>query len=154
MASAYFLQMGDIKGDSTDDKHKEWIDILSFNFGTRSYGRGAREGGAIQVDDITITKRLDSSSVELANANLVRKLFKAVTIEACTESGDKARYLMITLKDAVVINYSFAASPEGKGSSLDTFTVEFGEIEVQYTAIDSQGRTGNDKRLGWRRSTQ
>ncbi len=33
MAVDYFLKIDGIAGESTDDKHKEWIDVLSFSWG-------------------------------------------------------------------------------------------------------------------------
>ncbi len=30
-----FLKLGDIKGESTDDGHKKWIDVLSVDLSTR-----------------------------------------------------------------------------------------------------------------------
>ena len=33
MAFDAFLKIDGIPGESTDDKHKDWIEILSFDFG-------------------------------------------------------------------------------------------------------------------------
>ena len=41
MASDIFAKIGDIKGESQDEKHRDWIEVLSFSAGItrRSPGR-------------------------------------------------------------------------------------------------------------------
>ncbi|KAF5407941.1 MAG: hypothetical protein Udaeo2_19210 [Candidatus Udaeobacter sp.] len=36
MASDIFAKLGDIKGESIDDKHKDEIEVLSFSWGVRT----------------------------------------------------------------------------------------------------------------------
>ena len=44
--SDFFLKLGDIKGESLDDKHKGEIDLISFKFGVRQPGGAAAVGAA------------------------------------------------------------------------------------------------------------
>ncbi|HUL67278.1 MAG TPA: type VI secretion system tube protein Hcp, partial [Burkholderiaceae bacterium] len=39
------LKLGDIKGESTDDKHKDEIDVESWSWGASNPGSMARGGG-------------------------------------------------------------------------------------------------------------
>ena len=45
-ASDIFLKIGDIKGESVDDKHKDWIEVLSWSWGT-STGTGKTKRGTV-----------------------------------------------------------------------------------------------------------
>ena len=54
MAFDAFIKIGDIAGESTDDKHKDWIQILSFNMGaaqpvTVGSALGGLSGGGANV---------------------------------------------------------------------------------------------------------
>ena len=64
MASDIFAKIGDIKGESTDSKHKDEIEVLSFSWGvTNSAEDQGRAGPARRLSQIfpscmASTKRL------------------------------------------------------------------------------------------------
>ncbi len=68
MAVDNFLKIEGIKGESTDDKHKDWIEILSYSWGVSQMASASAStsgGGTSQradFQDISIVKTLDSSS--------------------------------------------------------------------------------------------
>jgi type VI secretion system secreted protein Hcp len=45
MASDIFVKIGDNKGESLDDKHKDEIEVLSFSWGVANTGATATGGG-------------------------------------------------------------------------------------------------------------
>ncbi len=45
MAFDAFLKIDGIPGESTDDKHKDWIEILSFSHGLSQAATGSRSSG-------------------------------------------------------------------------------------------------------------
>jgi len=66
-----FLKIDGIPGESTDEKHKDWIEVLSFSHGVsqmaggdRSTGGAATEGRCMH-QDFSITKTLDKASPPL-----------------------------------------------------------------------------------------
>ena len=48
MASDLFIKIGDIKGESLDDKHKDEVDVLAWSWGVSQSGsmHGGGGGGA------------------------------------------------------------------------------------------------------------
>ena len=46
MAADIFAKIGDIKGESLDDKHKDEIEVLSWSWGVTNAGRSAQEAEA------------------------------------------------------------------------------------------------------------
>ena len=46
MAADYFLKLEGIKGESTDDKHKDEIDVLSFSWGASQITSWQKAGPA------------------------------------------------------------------------------------------------------------
>jgi hypothetical protein len=58
MASDMFLKLGDIKGESTDDKHKDEIEVLAFSWNVSNPGTmavsapgGSRHGDLLGLSD-------------------------------------------------------------------------------------------------------
>src|SRR5678815_2292829 len=72
MAADTFAKLGDIKGESLDDKHKDEIEVLSFswgvsNAGSMGYGSGGGEGKAT-FHDLSFTHKVDKASPVLMQA--------------------------------------------------------------------------------------
>jgi type VI secretion system secreted protein Hcp len=70
-----FLNFGDIKGESTDKDHKDWIEVLSFSQGPPQQrgagptGRSATMSASrIATNEMTITKRIDLATPRLTAA--------------------------------------------------------------------------------------
>ena len=66
MASDIFAKIGDIKGESQDDKHKDEIEVLSWSWGmthaaklTTGSGGGA---GKASFHDLSFTHKVDKAS--------------------------------------------------------------------------------------------
>ena len=71
MACDTFLKIDGIPGESTDDKHKGEIEVLSFSWGahsTGSIGSGTTGGGVGKAvfSDFTFSKKVDLASPKLA----------------------------------------------------------------------------------------
>ncbi|MEZ5277560.1 MAG: type VI secretion system tube protein Hcp [Opitutaceae bacterium] len=64
-----YLKLGDIKGESTDSAHKDWIEVLSVSGlsedSTRDHSSGMATGKR-QHKPITITHEIDKSTPKLA----------------------------------------------------------------------------------------
>ena len=45
MAFDAFLKIATIPGESTDDKHKDWIEVLSYSWGVSQQTSGSRSSG-------------------------------------------------------------------------------------------------------------
>src|SRR4051812_37050056 len=63
VASDIFAKIGDIKGESLDDKHKDEIEVLSWSWGVSSTGvRGGGVGGGAgkaSIHDLSFTHKID-----------------------------------------------------------------------------------------------
>jgi type VI secretion system secreted protein Hcp len=72
MATDMFIKIGDIKGESTDDAHKDEVDVLAWSWGMSQTGttHGGAGGGAgkVNVQDITVTKYVDKATPNLMDA--------------------------------------------------------------------------------------
>ncbi len=137
--AAMFLKLDGIKGESTDSKHKDEIDVISFQFGLTA-DHSLSTGGAIRVtsptcEGFSITKTLDKSSPLLASAAMTGKVMKTGTVAvALSQEGksDTVYYTMI-LTDVVVA--SFAQS--GRESAVPVEEVSFlaRQLELRYRSL-------------------
>ena len=65
MAADIFAKLGDIKGESIDDKHKDEIEVLSFSWGVTSLSAPGAPGAAAgkpAFQNLVITHNIDKAS--------------------------------------------------------------------------------------------
>lgn len=153
MAGDAFLKIDGIPGESTDDKHKDWIEILSYNLGvsqmasTGSTG-GGRSAGRADFKDFSFSKEVDKSSAKLllfcANGSHVKEM----TLQLHRATGDKQKYLEIKLTDNLITSVHPAGG--GGGIPSESVTVNFGKIEYVYTQTDTKtGKPKGDVKMHW-----
>src|SRR5579864_7155946 len=108
MAFDAFLKIDGIPGESLDDKHKDWIEILSFNHGLHqpSSATGSSAGGAtterVNVSDFSVVKHLDKASPKLYESLCKGTHIPNVVIEFCRAGGDKLKYLEVKMEQVII----------------------------------------------------
>ena len=83
MASDIFAKIGDIKGESFDDKHKGEIEVLSYSWGVSnsgSIGGGGGGAGKATFNDLSFTHSIDKASPLLLKACATGQHLKEATI--------------------------------------------------------------------------
>jgi type VI secretion system secreted protein Hcp len=147
-----FIKIDGIEGESLDDKHRGWIDVLSVSQGvTRSVsGAGAtRTNGLARFQDISVTKWLDKSTPKLLESVCNGKIFPKVEIDLVSTGaagGPTGKTVYYTLQDVI-----FTSSKQD-GSATDddplpteSFSLNFTKIEYQYQSVDpGSGQTNSD----------
>lgn len=142
MAVDMFIKIGDIKGESKDDKHATEIDVLAWSWGLSQSGSThiATGGGSgkVNVQDLSLTKYIDkSSTVLMTHCATGKHIPKAVL--TVRKAGDKPlEYLVITLKDLLISSVSTGGSG-GEDRLTENVTVNFAAYEVAY---QQQAKTG------------
>jgi len=130
-----YLQLGDIKGESTDPQHKDWIEIGSYQFDSirasamGSVGRGDRSG-RVNLQELTITKNVDKTSPKLMEAAASGKHFQNATIHL-RKAGGSQDYLVVKMENVFVTNVQ--TSRGGGPFPTETVSLTFGKIEWTYT---------------------
>ena len=147
MPADVFLQIEGIPGESTDDEHANWIEVLSYSHGvsqssagSRSTG-GAASGGRCDHQDFSIVKELDKASSELNLHCSNGKHIKKITLELCRATGDKQPYMKYVLEDVIVSSVSIGGG--GGGMPSESVTFNYGKINWVYTETDH--KTGKKK---------
>jgi type VI secretion system secreted protein Hcp len=154
MAIDAFVKVDGIAGESTDDKHKDWIEILSYSHGmtqpsSAASGTGGRSAERVNMADFSVMKVMDKASPNLALACCDGRHLKEVKVEVCEASGDKHTYAVVTMENVIVSSYQPSGSKDGD-KPLESVTFNFGKIKWEYTPIGHDGKPGSKVGpVGW-----
>jgi len=152
-----FLKIDGIPGESTDDKHKDWIEILGFSHGitqpasaTRSSAGGASSERCDHADFV-INKMLDKASPKLYEAACTGKHIKEITVELCRAGGDKMKYLDIHMEEVIISAVIPSGTAKGEyGFPTEHVSFNYGRIKWTYTQQKrSDGTGGGNVPGGW-----
>jgi type VI secretion system secreted protein Hcp len=157
MAYDAFLNIKTIPGESTDDKHKDWIEILWFDHGVSQPTTGSRSSGGGAAGeranhrDFRVRKTLDKASPKLMLACCNGEHISEVVLELCRATGDKQKYMEFKLSDVIVSS----VTPSGESKAPENLPLEevafnYGKIEWTYTATDHKtGKGAGDVKAHW-----
>jgi type VI secretion system secreted protein Hcp len=157
MAFDAFMKIANVPGESTDSKHQEWIEILSFSHGMSqpSSASVSRQGGVtvgrVDMHDLSVVKALDKASPKLALACCKGEHFATVQIELCKAADPKQKYMDYKLSDCIVSSVRPAGTSHGAEElPLEEVSFRFGKIEWNYTALDPKsGKPKGNVAAGW-----
>jgi len=157
MAFDAFLKIDGVPGESTDDKHKDWIEVLSFHHGVSQPATGGRStGGAASAErsnhqDFSIVHALDKASAKLFLFCCRGDHIKNVKMELCRAAGDKQSYMKYVMEDVIVTSVRPGGSAKGGETlPLEEVTFNYGKIEYVYTETDHQsGKPKGDVKANW-----
>lgn len=157
MAFDAFLKIGTIPGESTDDKHKDWIEILSYNHGLEQKSSGSQSSGGARSaercnhEDFTIVKALDKASPKLAYACCRGEHIQEITVELCRATGDKQPYMSYKMNDVIVSAVRPGGSASGEEAlPLEEVSFNYGKITWKYTMTDHKtGRPAGNVENNW-----
>lgn len=147
-----FLKIDGIEGESTDQKHKGEIELQSWSFGATQPGSAGHGGGAgigkTQLHDFSIVKFADKASPKLFEACTTGKHIPTVKLTCRKAGGDQQEFLKITMKEAIVSN--FTQSGSGGGSlPMDNLSLNFTTIEMEYGVQNEKGALTGSVKAGW-----
>jgi type VI secretion system secreted protein Hcp len=157
MAFDCFIKIDGVPGESSDDKHKDWIEILSYSHGLSQPGSGsASSGGGRSAErcdhqDFSIVKTLDKASPKLALFCCRGDHIKEIKMDLCRATGDKQKYMEIKLSNVIVSSWRPGGSAQGGESlPLEEVSFNYGKIEWIYTQTDHEtGKPKGDVKANW-----
>jgi type VI secretion system secreted protein Hcp len=148
----YFLKLEGIEGESTDSKHKNEIDILSWSWGQTNAGAGhygtGSGAGKVSMHDFNFTMRVNKASPKLMLACSTGKhISKAVL--TCRKAGEEQQeYLKVTMSEVLVSSYQTGGS-SGEVVPVETIALNFSKIEQEYSPQDEKGKLTAAIKAGW-----
>jgi type VI secretion system secreted protein Hcp len=155
MAIDVYLQIDGIKGESMDDKHKDWIECKSVSWGvTQPKSATASTGGGhtaerAEMTDIVVTKLADLATPILLQTCAAGKTIPKARMEfmRADGNGDRVKYFEIQLEN-VLIGEVNPSVTEGDFMH-ENLGLKFSKVKFMYTQQKISGGAGGNTSGGW-----
>lgn len=152
MSVDMFLKIGDLKGESLDDKHKDSIDVLAWSWGASQSGTmhvgGGGGAGKANFQDVSVTKWVDKSSGDLMLNVANGKHFDKATLTV-RKAGEKAlEYIKLTMKEVLITSISTGGSG-GEDRLTENISLNFAQYEFEYIPQKADGTGDAAMKYGW-----
>jgi type VI secretion system secreted protein Hcp len=155
MAIDVYLQIDGIKGESMDDKHKDWIECTSVNWGvsqprsaTASTG-GGHTAERCEHKEVVFTKLADLASPILLQTCSAGKTIPKAKLEfmRADGQGERIKYFEIELENVLI----GAIMPTVEEGSIiqEKVGLKFSKIKWKYTQQKVTGGAGGNTSGGW-----
>jgi type VI secretion system secreted protein Hcp len=141
VASDIFAKLGDIKGESLDDKHKDEIEILSWSWGLANTGATAGGGGAAAgkatFHDLSFTHNVDKASPVLMQRCATGQHLKEATITHRKAGKGQQEFLIIKMSDVIVT--AVTNGDRNESSPAETVSLAFAKVDLEYKPQKADG---------------
>ncbi|KWS65228.1 MULTISPECIES: Hcp family type VI secretion system effector [Pseudomonas syringae group] len=133
-----FMKVDGVEGESLDDGHKGWVELLSYHYNamqsisqTASSSGGATAGG-VYLGDFQISKYVDRATPKLFEICCKGTHIKNVTIRIHRAGTEKFKYLDIVLEE-VLISLVSGHGADQSGLPIESVNLNFGRIKFEYS---------------------
>jgi type VI secretion system secreted protein Hcp len=152
MAVDIFAKIGDIKGESLDEKHKDQIELLSWSWGisqtgSMAYGSGGGTGKA-SFSDFAITHHIDKASPNLMKACATGEHIKEATITARKAGKTQQEFMIFKLSDLIVTGVHPSGTP-GDGGMVENVTLQASKVDIEYKPQKPDGSLDAGVKFGY-----
>jgi type VI secretion system secreted protein Hcp len=152
MAVRFFLRIDDIKGASTDAKHKDEIEVESYSWGASQEGQidpgGGGGAGKVQFSDFSFTMRQSVASPVLMLSCASGKHLKEALLTARGSGKLGVDYYKLTFYDLLISSFQEAGS-SGDDAVSESISFNFSKMEMEFAAPNPKGQLGSPIRAGW-----
>jgi type VI secretion system secreted protein Hcp len=142
MAVDMFMKITGVDGESKDKTHKKEIDVLAWSWGMSNSGSAHVGGGAgmgkVNIQDLSFTKYVDSSSPVLALACCNGTHYKEADLVVRKAGGTPVEYIKIKLEEVLITGISTGGSG-GEDRLTENISLNFGKVGLDYTPQDDKG---------------
>jgi type VI secretion system secreted protein Hcp len=149
MALDLFLKLDGIKGESKDTKHRDEIDVLSWNWGlaNESSSNPGRGEAKVTFHEMNITKRVDSATPALMLACSSGKHINEANLTVRRPGKSESEFVRIRMNDVTIT--SVTAGNAGEDVVTENLMFKFYKIELDYAAQNQNGTNSEIKNFKW-----
>lgn len=159
MATDFYLQIEGVKGESTDDRHKDWIECQTVNWSlTQPKSATASTGGGhtaerCELSEISISKLVDLASPLLAQLCACGKTIPKAKIEMqrADGHGEPVKYFEVELENVLIAH--LAPSFGGGDFPSESLGLKFSKVRWKYTRQKIGGGASGNTAGGWDSAT-
>ena len=162
MAFSGFINIADVKGESSDTDHPDWIEFESFEHhvlmpgGAGVSASGGLAGGKADCGDFKITKLFDKATPHLCEYVFSAKEPATIEVHTCdTQAGKQFTFMKWVFEDCIISGYrQFGnSSNEDFNRPQEEISFRFARLKWEYTPRDDAGKAGAAEKGGWDRKT-
>jgi type VI secretion system secreted protein Hcp len=145
----YFLKLDGIAGESTDAKHKDEIELVSFSWGVAqavSGGASGRGAGKAQLKQFEFLVRVSKASPALFLAAVSGRHLKDASLSVRRSTKAAFDWLKVKFSDVLITSYEQAGDEE---APHELVAFDFARVELQVTPQAPRGAAGTPVSAGW-----
>jgi type VI secretion system secreted protein Hcp len=139
-ANDMFLKIDGIKGESTDSKHKDEIEVLAWSWGQSNGAartvRGKQSAACIQ--DLHFTKFTDASSPGLIMNGVTGEVAKTAVLVVRKAGKEQQEFLTLTMHNVLVSSFQTGGSG-GDANLTESVTLHFESMQGEYRKQKADG---------------
>ena len=135
LASDFLLELDGIKGESSDDRHPDAIEIQSFSWGASNPGRIA---SPLTTEEFRFVTNTSTASPLLLQAAAEGKHFTKAVLYGRKAGGEQQEYLKVEMKEVFVTSYQSRSLNEELPK--DEIAIVFSSITQQVTSLGNDGK--------------
>jgi type VI secretion system secreted protein Hcp len=143
----FFIKFDGIKGESTDAKHKDEIDVESWSWGETHPGSAASGGGGgagkVAMQDFHFVMQLNRASPRLMRACATGQHIKMATLSARKAGKGQQEYLTFKFHDVLVSSFQTGGTEDAALVPTDQVSFNFAKLEVEYKPEKADGSLGS-----------
>jgi type VI secretion system secreted protein Hcp len=147
-----FMTIEGVKGEAKDSAHADEIDVLSWNWGLSQSGSrhvgGGGGSGKVSVQDVNFVKYVDKATTDLMLCCCNGKHIPSAQLTIRKAGENPLEYVIIKMTDCLVTSHSGGGS-HGDDRLVETVTLNFAKVEVDYTPQKEDGSGDAKMTMGW-----
>jgi len=153
MATDMFLKIDGMEGESTDDKHKNEIEVLSWSWGetqtgVHSFGAGGG-AGKVNMQDFHFVMKVNKASPKLFLACATGEHIKKAILTCRKAGGTQQEFLKWTFTDLLVSSYQTGGASHSDELPTDQISLNYAQAEVEYKEQKADGTLGGAVKGGY-----
>jgi type VI secretion system secreted protein Hcp len=141
MAHDAYLQIDGIKGESADDKHKDWIEVSSVSWNVHQPSSacvstaGGQTNGRCELSELSFRKVADLSSPVLQQHCAMGKTLAKAKLEFMRADGHGIPIIYYTVELENVMIASVTPSSGDGGLITEAVSLAYSKIKWKYTHV-------------------
>jgi type VI secretion system secreted protein Hcp len=153
-----FLKIDGVNGEAKDKggeqrkDHSKEIDVLSWTWGMSNNGSahvlGGSGSGKVNVQNVRVTKYVDSASPKLMKACCSGTHFDEALLTVRKAGGTPVEYIKIKMEQVFISSISTGGSG-GEDRLTETVSLNFAKVNLDYTPQTAKGDKGTPIPFGW-----
>ena len=152
MAIDMFLKIEGVSGESKDTNHKDWTDLVSFDWGADQSGSMSSGGGGgagkVNFNDLTVVCAIDKAAPTILKNCAVGQHISKVEVSVCKAGGTQIEYSRTTLEDVLVTSVKFIGAQDSDVLKI-RYAFQAAKVKTQYWEQSDKGSKGAEVQMAF-----